>query len=156
MPAAIPVSVECLQNAVSLHLTAIEHYATVSEHLARIGYGKLAERFAADAEEERGHLKAALARLEFFQAAPVLTHAAPVWPRYDVPGILTASLRLEQATADAERSHIVEVRTVGDEGTAEVFTELLAGSEKSILELEADQLTLSQVGPDNWLANFIA
>lgn len=151
MPAAIPASVECLQNAVSLHLTAIEHYATVSEHLGRIGYGKLAERFAADAEEERGHLKAALARLEFFQTGPVLTHAVPMWPRYDVPGILTASLKLEQATAEAERAHIVEVRGVSDEGTAVVFTELLKGSEASIRELEADQLTISQVGIDNWL-----
>ena len=156
MPAAIPASVECLQNAVSLHLTAIEHYATAAEHLARIGYGKLAARFAEDAEEERGHLKAAVARLEFFQTAPVLTHAAPAWPRYDVPGILDASLKLEQMTADAERQHIVEVRAAADEGTAVVFVELLAGSEQSIRELEADQLTLSQVGADNWLANQIA
>lgn len=155
MPAAIPASVECLQNAVSLHLTAIEHYATVSEHLARIGYGKLAERFAADAEEERGHLKAAVARLEYFQTQPVLTHAAPTWPAYDVPGIIAASLTLEVATADAERQHIVEVRKAADEGTAEVFTELLHGSEQSIRELEADQFTIGQVGVDNWLANQI-
>lgn len=153
MPAAIPVSVECLQNAVSLHLTAIEHYATAAEHLSRIGYGKLATRFAEDAEEEHNHLKAAVARLEFFQTAPVLTHSPPAWPRYDVPGILQASLQLEQMAAEAERAHIVEVRGVADEGTAEVFAELLKGSEESILKLEADQLTLSQVGADNWLAD---
>ena len=152
MPAPIPASVECLQNAVSLHLTAIEHYATAAEHLGRIGYAKLAERFSADAEEERGHLKLALARLEFFQTAPVLTHAAPSWPRYDVPGILAASLTLEQATAAAERQHIVEVRQVADEGTAEVFTQLLAGSEESIRELEADQLLISQMGIENYLS----
>lgn len=152
MPAAIPTSVECLQNAVSLHLTAIEHYATAAEHLGRIGYAKLASRFAEDAEEERGHLKAALARLEFFQTAPVLTHASPTWPRYDVPGILQSSLDLEAAAWEAERRHIVEVRGAADEGTAAVFVELLAGSEASVRELEADQLLIAQMGLDNWLS----
>lgn len=150
-PASTAV-IECLQNAVSLHLTAIEHYTTAAEHLARAGYAKLASRFSTDAEEERGHLQAVLARLEFFQTQPVLTHAAPEWPRYDVPGILQASLTLELATAAAERQHIVEVRQVADEGTAMVFAELLAGSEESIKALEADQLLIAQMGLDNYLS----
>lgn len=153
MPAAIPASVECLQNAASLHLTAIEHYATVAEHLDRAGYHKLGERFRADAEEERGHLKAVLERLEFFNTQPTYEHAAPSWPRYDVPGILAASLKLEQAAADAERTHIVEVRAAADEGTALVFAELLKGSEESITHIEADKFLIGQVGLDNWLAN---
>lgn len=153
MPAAIPASIECLQNAVSLHLTAIEHYTTLAEHLERIGYAKLGERFKADAEEERGHLSKALTRLEFFNTAPVLAHVAPQWPRYDVPGILDASLKLEQLAAETERKHIVEVRAAGDEGTAVVFVDLLAGSEESIKHLEADRFVLGQIGVDNWLAN---
>lgn len=155
MPAAPAKSVECLQNAVSLHLTAIEHYTTIAEHLDRAGYHKLGDRYRADAKEERHHLRAVLERLEFYNIAPKYDHAQPSWPRFDVPGILAANLTLEMAAAAAERSHITEVRSVGDELTALVFVELLKGSEESIKQIEADRLVISQVGIDNWLANQI-
>lgn len=154
MPAsAAPAVVDCLQNAVSLHLTAVEHYATIAEHLDRAGYHKLGDRFRNDAEEERGHLKKAVERLEYYQTAPVLTHAAPTYPRYDVPGILAASLTLEESAAAAERQHVTECRAAGDELSALVFAELLAGSEESIKNLEADRFVIGQIGLDNWLAN---
>lgn len=153
MPTPAPAVVECLQNAVSLHLTAVEHYATISEHLDRAGYHKLGNRFRGDAEEERGHLRKVMERLEYYQTAPVLTHAAPTYPRYDVPGILAASLTLENAAAGLERQHIVECRAAGDELSALVFAELLKGSEESIKTLEADRFVIQQVGVDNWLAN---
>lgn len=156
MPAAPAKVIDCLQKSAALHLTAIEHYAALAEHLGRAGYGKLAERYRADADEERGHLRAVQARLEYYQTQPTYQHAAPAWPRYDVPGILAANLTLETATAAAERQHIVEARSVADEFTALVFAELLEGSEQSIKEIEADQFTITQIGIDNWLANQIA
>lgn len=153
MPTAAAPVIECLQSAVSLHLTAIEHYATVAEHLDRAGYHKLGERFRSDADEERGHLAKVLERLEYYQTAPVLTHAAPAFPRYDVPGILAASLALETAAANVERTHVVECRAAADELSALVFVELLKGSEESIKDLEADRFVVGQIGLDNWLAN---
>lgn len=153
MPAtASPAVIDCLQNAVSLHLTAVEHYATIAEHLDRAGYHKLGDRFRGDAEEERGHLKKAMERLEYYQTAPVLTHAAPVFPRYDVPGILAANLSLEESAAAAERRHVTECRAAGDELSALVFVDLLEGSEQSIKEIEADRFVIQQIGLDNWLS----
>ena len=153
MPDPLSTSViDCLQNAVSLHLTAIEHYVTVAEHLGRIGYGKLSARFRSEADDEREHLSSVLARLEFFGVQPAYNHAPPAWPRYDVPGILTASLTLEQAAATAERQHVTESRAAGDEGSAVVFATLLAGSEESIRQIEADQMLIGQMGLDNWLS----
>lgn len=153
MPVAPANSIAALQKSVGLHLTAVEHYATVAEHLDRIGYGKLGSRFRDDAEEERGHLKACIERLEFYNVAPALEHAAPAWPRLDVAGILTASLAFETAAAEVERQNILDARAAGDEVTALVFVELLKGSEESIKHIEADKLVISQVGLDNWLSN---
>ena len=155
MPIAPVNVIECLQSSASLHLTAVEHYATIAEHLDRAGYHKMGERFRADAEEERGHLRKVYERLEYYNVQPTYTHAAPSWPRLDVPGILTANLTLETAAAEVERQHIIECRAVADELSALVFAELLHGSEESIKEIEADKFVISQVGIDNWLANQI-
>lgn len=153
MPTGPEVSIDALQKSVSLHLTAIEHYATLAEHLGRIGYAKLGERYREDAEEERGHFKACVERLEFFGVQPTCQHAPSSWPRYDFPGILAANEALETKAAETERVNIVAARGAGDELTALVFAELLKGSEASISEIEADRFVISQVGLDNFLAN---
>jgi bacterioferritin (cytochrome b1) len=145
--------VDALQTAVRMHLTAIEHYQTQAEHFARWGYGKLAAAFAEDAEEERGHLKMALGRLEYYDVAPEMDHPSPEWPRHDFEGVLAANMTLEDEVAGAERAAILACRAAGDELSALVFAELLKGSEASIAEIEATQRVIEQIGLDNYLAN---
>lgn len=154
MPAPIaPAVIDALQKCVALHWTAIEHYATLAAHLTRWGYAKLGDRYRADANEESQHLTSLMQRLEFFDVQPTYVHSAPSWPRQDVAGILAASLTLETTAADTERAGILAARAAGDEKTAELLAGILAGSEASIREIEADRLVISQVGLDNWLAN---
>lgn len=155
MPVPAASVVDALQASARLHLTAVEHYATLGEHLARWGYAKLGERWRADAEEERGHLRSLLARLEFFDIGASLDHASPAWPRHDAAGQLQASLALESAAAEVERGNVLAARAAGDELSALVFASLLKGSEESIRQIEADLRTIQQIGLDNWLANLI-
>lgn len=153
MPAAPNGVEEALQRSVKLHLTAIENYQAQAEHFARWGYGKLADKYRGDVEEERGHLKAVMARLEFYDIQPVYEHDEPNWPRHDFEGILSANLALESAAAQAERENVVAARAVGDELSALVFASLLEGSEASVAEIEADMKVIEQIGLDNYLAN---
>jgi bacterioferritin len=148
-----PDVVPALQKSVSLHLTAIEFYATASAHCGRLGYPVLAKRFAADVEEENGHLARLLARLEFFWIAPVMDHAPGNAPRLDIPGLLRAALGMEQAAAAVEREAIEVARAACDEGTAVPLIKLLKGSEASISQLETDLQNIGQIGLENWLAN---
>jgi bacterioferritin len=148
--------IAALQTSVAMHLTAIEHYSTLAEHLDRWGYSRLGEKYRADAEEERGHFKKCVERLEFYDVAPVLTHPAPSWPRHDFAGILVANMQLEQKTAIAERANILASRAVGDELSALVFADLLEGSEESIEDIQAVQSVIKQIGLDNYLADNIA
>lgn len=155
MPTPAADVVAALQRSTALHLTAVEHYCTLGEHHSRWGYSQLGNRWKRDAEEERGHLRSVLARLEFYDVPADLSHDAPSWPRHDVEGILAASLELETAAANAERSGVLISRAAGDERSALVFAELLEGSENSIRQLEADMKIIGQVGLDNWLANLV-
>lgn len=152
-PIAVGGVIASLQNGVSLHLTAIEHYQTLSAHFGRWGYSKLAEKYAADAKEERGHLKSLFERLEFYDVQPTYEHSEPSWPRHDFEGILATNYELEKAAAAAERAGVLACRAVGDERSALVFASNLEGSEDSVAEIEAIQRVLEQIGLDNYLAN---
>lgn len=153
MPTPPDGVIDALQSSVRLHLTAIENYQSQSEHFARWGYSKLAEKYRGDVEEERKHLSDVQARLEYYDEQPAYEHAAPSWPRHDYEGILSANLDLESAAAKVERANVLACRAVGDELSAEVFAKLLEGSEASIGEIEAIQKVIEQIGVDNYLAN---
>lgn len=145
--------IDALQGVVALHLKAIETYQSQSSHFERWGYPKLAEQFAAAVEEERGHLKIAMDRLEFYKVVPTTDHDEPeAWPPNDFMGIIAANRVLEQAAADHERRSIAICRNAGDEVTAIALVPLLADSEKSLAEIEAINLTVEQIGLDNYLS----
>lgn len=152
MPAAQNVVIDALQASVRLHLTAIEHYQTLSEHLGRWGYAKLASKYAEDVAEERDHLKAVMGRLEYYDVQPTYEHDAPSWPRHDFEGILAANLALESAAAETERANVLTARSVGDERSAIIFAGLLEGSEGAISDIEAAQKVIEQIGLDNYLS----
>jgi bacterioferritin len=145
--------VDALQASVRLHLLAVETYQAQGEHFARWGYPKLGEKYRADAEEERGHLRDLLKRLEFYDVQSTYEHAQPDWPRHDFEGILASNLTLETTAAEAEKANILACRAVGDELSALVFVDLLEGSEASVAEIEATQLVVQQIGLDNYLAS---
>lgn len=153
MPQAPEGVIDALQASVGLHLTAIEHYQSLAEHFDRWGYGKLAVAYREDAEEERGHLREVLARLEYYDTQATHEHEPPDWPRHDYEGILAANLALETAAAEVERANVLACRAVGDEISALVFASLLEGSDSSIAKIEATQKVIEQIGVDNYLAN---
>ena len=155
MPVAKTEIVDALQTSCRMHLTAVEHYTSIGEHLNRWGYAKLADRYRADVEEEREHLKAVMQRLEYFDVAPALDHKLPAWPRHDYMGILAANLLLEQGAAAVERAAVTLCRESGDEGSALVFAKLLGGSEESISLIESATQVVSEIGLDNYLATFV-
>lgn len=153
MKTLAPSVTEALLAALAAHWTAIEQYSAQSAHFKRWGYSKLADAATVDANEEREHLNWLLLRLEDFDIDPGYAHKAPVWPRHDYPGILEANLALETAVCDLERAGIVAARAAGDDQTADILSDNLSGTEKSMREIEAIQRQIAVVGLDNYLAN---
>lgn len=156
MPAGKPAVLDSLQKDLSLHWGAAEAYQLIGEHLARWGYGKLGDKYSADAEEERGHIAKLVGRLEFFDAPPGVDHVTPAFPRRDFVGILDVAYRIENEAAACERAGYAVSLSNGDPVSASLFLELLDDSEDSIREIEATRLVIEQVGLDNFLANQIA
>jgi len=153
MPAPPVAVVEVLHGSVALHLLAIEQYEGQSEHFRRWGYPKLADKYAKDVEEERGHLSEVLKRLEFYDVAANFAHDKPDWPRHDFVGVIDSNLMLETTAVEYERAAVLKARAAGDELTAAVFADLLEGSEGSVAENESIQRVIEQIGLDNYLAS---
>lgn len=152
MPTAPEGIVEALQASLALHWEAIETYETQSRHLSSWGYPKLGEAYADAAEEERGHARKLIDRIEYFNSAPDTLHASPVWPRHDYPGILDQNYVIEFHASEVERDGYMASIEVGDAVTAGIFAELLAASEASLHEIEAIREVIGTIGLDNYLA----
>lgn len=149
-----PAPLDALATALGLHWQAIEFYSAYAAWIAP-QYPKLAERIAADADEERAHARAVMDRLRFYGMPAVFEHQSRAIPTEGFDLFLADALELETAAADQERAAILACRAVGDEQSALVFSRLLAGSEQSILEIEATRQSIEEIGLDNYLAAFI-
>jgi len=154
MPEGKPVVIEALRASLRLHWTAIEFYAAYSRWIAP-QYSPLSEKYAADAEEERGHAKACMDRLRYFGEPANFDHDSAVVPTDGFEAFLEQAAALEAAAADLEEQNVTLCREAGDERSALVFAELLEGSQASILEIEATRQTIAEIGLDNYLADWL-
>lgn len=146
---------DALSQSLALHLKAVEFYSAVSAWFAP-RYPKLGAKYRADADEEMGHARAVMDRMRFYDLSAVLSHDGPSWPESDsLEDFLQASLDLEVAANESEAAGLAACYAHGDEQTAVVFRELQAGSQKSILEIEAAQQAIFEIGSDNYLAAFL-
>ena len=155
MPTAPTEVVDALSTSLRVHWTAIEFYSSLSSWLAP-QYPKLGEKYAADAEEERGHAKRVMDRLRYFGEPAAFEHDPPKWPHHtqSFVEILDTALELETEAAATETLGIEAARDALDEQTARVFIELQEGSQASILEIEAAQRSIQEIGLENYLALF--
>ena len=154
MPAGNPAVIEALRSSLRLHWEAIEFYTAYAAWIDP-EYPKLGKKYRADAKEERGHARMLLERLRYFGEPAVFDHADPAVPTDGFDSFLIAALALETGAAAVEEANVLVCRQHGDERSALVFDELLAGSEASILEIESTQATINDLGLENYLATFL-
>lgn len=147
-----PLVIELIKKSLNIHWQQTTVLTAQAEHLQRWGYKKLAAIFKADAIQEQTHAAINIKRLEFFDAdyQPLII-APPSWTRHDMVAMIKYNLASVMEASVAERTTIVAARAVGDEITANMFIELLQGSEDGI-ELYTGFLKLiEQMGVDNFL-----
>jgi len=153
MPQGNPQVIESLQSSLRIHWAAVEAYLSQSVHFATWGYPKLAAKLAEEAEGETAHAKRLIERLEFFNVAPDSDHDQAMWPRHDFLGTLESNYEMETQAATVERSGFTIALASDDPVSAEIFRANLASSEASLIEIEAIQEIIGQIGIDNYLAN---
>lgn len=144
--------IECLKKSLNIHWQQTTVLSAQAVHLERWGYKKLAAIFKEDAIQEQTHAMITLTRLEFFdQDYQPMVVSPPSWTRHDMVAIIKYNLDYVRQASEAERATIVAARSVGDEITANMFIELLEGSEEGIILYEGFLKLIEQMGLDNFL-----
>ena len=144
--------IELIKKSLNIHWQQTTVLTAQAEHLERWGYKKLAAIIKEDAIQEQTHAAINIKRLEFFDAdyQPLILNP-PVWKRHDMVAMIEYNLASVREASAAERATIVAARSVGDEITANMFIELLEGSEDGIELYEGFLKLIEQMGIDNFL-----
>ena len=144
--------IDLIKKSLNIHWQQTTVLSAQAVHLERWGYKKLAALIKEDAIQEQQHAMIKLTRLEFFDADyQPLTVAPPSWTRHDMVALINYNLASVREASAAERATIVAARAVGDEITANMFIELLQGSEDGITLYEGFLKLIDQMGIDNFL-----
>lgn len=144
--------IELIKKSLNIHWQQTTVLTAQAEHLERWGYKKLAAIIKEDSKQEQEHASINIKRLEFFDVdyQPLMINP-PVWKRHDMVALIEYNLNSVREASAAERATIVAARAVGDEITANMFIELLQGSEDGIQLYEGMLKLISQMGIDNFL-----
>ena len=144
--------IELIKKSLNVHWQQTTVLSAQAVHLDRWGYKKLAAIVKDDAIQEQTHAMINLTRLEFFDAdyQPLIV-APPNWTRHDMVAMINYNLASVREASATERAVIVAARAVGDEITANMFIELLQGSEDGIILYEGFLKLIEQMGIDNFL-----
>jgi bacterioferritin (cytochrome b1) len=147
-----PEVIDLIKKSLNIHWQQTTELTAQAEHLERWGYKKLAAIFKEDAIQEQTHAAINLKRLEFFDIdyQPLILNP-PTWKRHDMVSMIQYNLNSVREASAAERATIVAARLVGDEITANMFIELLQGSEDGIQLYEGFLKLIEQMGVDNFL-----
>jgi bacterioferritin (cytochrome b1) len=144
--------IELIKKSLNIHWQQTTVLTAQAEHLERWGYKKLAAIIKEDAVQEQTHAAINIKRLEFFDADyQPLVVSPPAWKRHDMVAMIQYNLDSVREASSAERATIVAARSVGDEITANMFIELLEGSEDGIILYEGFLKLIEQMGIDNFL-----
>jgi bacterioferritin (cytochrome b1) len=145
--------IELIKKSLNIHWQQTTVLTAQAEHLERWGYKKLAAIIKEDAIQEQTHAAINIKRLEFFDTDyQPLVVSPPVWKRHDMVAMINYNLDSVREASAAERATIVAARAVGDEITANMFIELLEGSEDGIQLYEGYLKLIDQMGLDNFLS----
>jgi bacterioferritin (cytochrome b1) len=141
-----------IKQSLNIHWQQTVSLTAQAEHLERWGYKKLATIIKEDSIQEQTHAAINLKRLEFFDEdyQPIII-SPPTWKRHDMIAMIKYNLDSVREASKAERATIVAARSVGDEITANMFIELLEGSEDGIQLYEGFLKLIEEMGIDNFL-----
>ena len=140
-----------LNAALSSELTAITQYITQSELCSNWGYKKMAEIHKKRAIDEMKHAEKLIERIVFLDAVPVINIALTPKVGTVVKQQLEFDLEDELVAVRDYNASVVICRDAKDDGSRDLFTELIEDEEEHVDLLEALLHSMGEMGIANFL-----
>ncbi len=142
---------EALSEALSEELTAINQYFLHAEMCEDMGYGKLFAAIKKESIDEMKHAELLIERILFLKGQPDMSRYLKINIGRKVPEMLKNDQKLEEGAVKMYNKAIKTAVAAGDNGTADLFKQLLADE-----ELHYDWITeqiemIEDIGIQNYL-----
>jgi bacterioferritin len=147
-----PEVIKFLNEILKAELTAINQYFLHSKMCEQWGYFRLAEYNRKESIEEMVHAEKLMGRILFLEGTPNMTDIGPINIGKDVRAQLESDMRLELDAIPRLNAAIKYSTEVGDNGSRELFEEILIDEEHHLDYLEGQLHAIQEIGLENYLA----
>jgi bacterioferritin len=147
--------VRLLNEVLKAELTAINQYFLHAKMCENWGYQRLAELNQRESVEEMRHAEILMQRILFLEGAPNMTDLFPIRVGPDVKSQLENDLALELDAVPRLNAAIKTAADAGDNGSRELFKQILLDEEHHIDYLEGQLHIIEEIGLENYLSQQI-
>ncbi len=147
--------IEALNAVLTAELTAINQYFVHHKMCENWGYQKLSKKKYEEALEEMKDADKVIERILYLDGVPNLQRLSPVRVGEDPVEQHKLDLAVETEAIERLNEVIALCREKGDNGTRELFEEILKGEEESADWLEAQLHIVDEIGKERYLAEQI-
>jgi len=144
--------IEVLNEVLTAELTAINQYFLHGKLCGNWGYDRLAEHSRNESIDEMKHAERITDRIIYLDGFPNYQRYFPLRIGETVPEQFEADLALEVEAIDRLNRGIELAVAKSDNGTRELFADILVGEEEHVDWLETQLETIRQIGLENYLA----
>ena len=141
-----------LQEVLKAELTAINQYFLHAEMLQNWGYKRLYKYTRKESIEEMIHAEKVLERMLFLDGSPNMSELFGLRIGQNVKDQFKNDLELELEALPRLNKAIAVATEVGDNGSRELFEEILVDEEEHVDWLEAQLQMIEEMGIQNYLA----
>ena len=143
--------IACLNKALSEELTAVNQYFVHAEMCENWGYKKLADLIKKQSIDEMKHAEELIERILFLEGKPqMVTQKLTIGSV--VPDMLKNDLKLEISAVEMYNNFVNIAAKKNDQGTVELFKELLEDEEGHVDKLEEQLDQLKDMGLQVYLS----
>lgn len=142
--------IEYLNKALRHELTAVNQYWLHARLLQDWGFGKLAAKEQAEAEEERAHAQDLMDRIIFLEGLPNLQVLDPLRIGQSVKECIECDLAAEYVARALYHEAREVCHEVGDYISMKLFEQLLADEEGHINYLESQLNLIERIGIEEY------
>jgi bacterioferritin len=150
-----PAVIEALNDVLTAELTAINQYFVHHKMCENWGYQKLSKKKREESIEEMKHADDVIERILYLDGIPNVQRLSQVHVGENPVEQHELDLALETEAVKRLNASIALARDKGDNGTRELFEEILREEEDSVDWLEAQLYLIGEVGKEQYLAEQI-
>ena len=144
--------IEVLNEVLTAELTAVNQYFLHGKLCGNWGYDRLAEHSRHESIDEMKHAERITDRIIYLEGFPNYQRYFPLRIGETVPEQFEADLALEVEAIDRLNRGIELAVAKSDNGTRELFADLLVGEEEHVDWIETQLEAIRQIGLENYLA----